>query len=40
MTGLMSRRKEITLEDLALHYGPVELQRPLSKEEFTGITRV
>lgn len=35
MTALLSRRKEITLEDLALHYGPVELQRPLSKEEFT-----
>lgn len=37
MTALLSRRKEITLEDLALHYGPVELQRPLSKEEFTAL---
>ena len=37
MTAILSRRKEITLEDLALHYGPVELQRPLSKEEFTAL---
>lgn len=37
MTAPLSRRKEITLEDLALHYGPVELQRPLSKEEFTAL---
>lgn len=37
MTALLSRRKEITLEDLALHYGPVELQRPLSKEEFRAL---
>lgn len=37
MTALLSRRKEITLEELARHYGPVELQRPLSKEEFTAL---
>ena len=37
MTALLSRRKEITLEDLALHYGPVELQRPLSRDEFRAL---
>ena len=28
----------LTLEELALRYGPVELQKPLSKEEFTALT--
>ena len=37
MSAPLLRRKEITLEDLALHYGPVELQRPLSKDEFISL---
>ncbi len=35
MTALLSQQKDLTLEELALHYGPVELHRSLSKTEFT-----
>lgn len=34
MTTTIPRKTNWTLEDLALHFGPVEFQRPLSKEEF------
>ena len=30
----LPRRRELTFEDLVLHYGPVQLQSPLSKEAF------
>ena len=31
-------KETLTLEDLALHYGPVELQSPLSREAFIALT--
>jgi Uma2 family endonuclease len=34
MTATISHRKHWTFEQLALEFGPIELQRPLSKEEF------
>jgi len=34
MTATMTHRKNWTFEQLAREYGPIELQRPLSKEEF------
>jgi Uma2 family endonuclease len=37
MSALLARSKELTLEYLALHFGPVELQRPLSREEFVAL---
>ncbi len=37
MTALLSQQKDLTLEELALHYGPVELHRSLSKTEFTAL---
>jgi Uma2 family endonuclease len=37
MSALLARSKELTLEYLALHFGPVELHRPLSREEFVAL---
>jgi Uma2 family endonuclease len=33
----LQSKKELTFEDMVLHYGPIELQRPLSKEEFIAL---
>ncbi len=35
MADSVSLPKVLTLEELAIRYGPVELQKPLSKAEFT-----
>jgi Uma2 family endonuclease len=37
MTATLTQREYWTLEDLATQYGPIELQRSLSKEEFVAI---
>lgn len=34
MSATLQQRKYWTLEDFALEFGPIELQKPLSKEEF------
>ncbi len=36
--SVLTRRKYWTLDQLALHYGPIEIQRPLSKAEFVRLT--
>ena len=33
----LPRRKELTFEELVLNYGPIELQSPLSKEDFIAL---
>ncbi len=38
MTATLLNHRDITLPDLALHYGPIELQRPLTKAEFVALT--
>jgi len=38
MKATSLHHREITLPDLALHYGPIELQRPLTKAEFVALT--
>ncbi len=37
MSADILTKEPLTLEDLAVHYGPVELQRPLSRESFLGL---
>ena len=37
MSALLVQPKSFTLDYLVLHYGPVELQRPLSKDEFVNL---
>ena len=37
MSALLVQPKSFTLDYLALHFGPVELQRPLSREEFVNL---
>jgi hypothetical protein len=37
MPTTLAQREHWTLEDLATQYGPIELQRSLSKEEFIAI---
>ncbi|MFN0035026.1 MAG: Uma2 family endonuclease, partial [Saprospiraceae bacterium] len=34
MSALLTQPKSFTLDYLAMHFGPVKLQRPLSREEF------
>ncbi len=36
-TATLHNKKELSFEDVVLNYGPVELQRPLSKEEFIAL---
>lgn len=38
MTSTLPQQEFWTLEDLALHFGPIELQRPLSKQDFLELT--
>ena len=38
MTSTRSRSKTHTLEDLVLQHGPIELQNPLSKQDFAALT--
>ncbi|MCF8247127.1 MAG: Uma2 family endonuclease [Saprospiraceae bacterium] len=33
----LQRRKDLTFEEMVLNYGPIELQSPLSKEEFMAL---
>ena len=38
MPSLSTESEVLTLEELAIRYGPLELQKPLSKSEFTILT--
>ncbi len=38
MTSTLSRKKELTLEDLVLRYGGIELQGPVSKTDFAALS--
>jgi len=38
MMTTLAQREHWTLEDMALHFGPLEMHRPLSKESFVELT--
>ena len=37
MTSTISKKATLTLENLVLHYGPIELQSPLSRDTFVAL---